>query len=80
MYRVRLVEDAKQAWRWSSIRFLALGGVVQGALVSAPATITQYVPDWLLRGLATFSLICIILAGVGRMTQVEKSDVGKSGS
>lgn len=71
---LHLLPDWHQAWRWSSVRFLALGAATQGALLTAPARVTDYVPGWLMSGLASFSLVCIMLAGLGRITTTEKPD------
>lgn len=74
-YRVRLVDDARHAWKWSSMRFLALGTVVQGAVLTADRMgLSTHLPDWLLSACSSFAFFCIIAAGVGRITQVEKSD------
>lgn len=43
-----LVEDARQWWRWWSVRMAALAGVVAGALVAQPQILTglvAYVPE-----------------------------------
>lgn len=74
-YRLRLIYDWKQAWRWSSMRFLAVGGVIQGSLLAFPAQLQQYLPPWLLSGLAEFALFCVIAGGVSRITFMEKTNV-----
>lgn len=74
-YRIRLIEDARHAWKWSSMRFLALGVTVQGAVVSADRIgISAHIPDWVLSAASTFAFGCMILAGVGRLTTVEKAN------
>jgi len=73
-WRIRLVDDWKQAHRWSSVRFLALGGAAQAAL-QAPAAVLQYAPQWALQALSILSIACIFLAVGGRLTQVEKPNV-----
>ncbi|MBB3955926.1 hypothetical protein [Novosphingobium sediminicola] len=59
-----LVDDARQAWRWWSVRMAALAGVLAGALVAQPQILTSlvaYVPErWrpltsALAGLAVFA-------------------------
>lgn len=77
---LRLVDDAHHAWKWSSMRFLALGGVVQGAVVTCPAAVSEHLPDWVMSSASTFSFCCIIAAGLGRITTTEKSDVRNSDS
>lgn len=71
-WRIRLVDGWKEAHRWSSIRFLALGGAAQLALVTTPQRVLDYAPAWALQGLSILSIGCIFLAGAGRLTQVEK--------
>lgn len=73
--RLKLIEDWQQSWRWSSMRFIAIGGAIQAALL-APQAILQYVPQFVLQTAATISFVCIVLAAFGRVTQVEKKDVG----
>lgn len=74
-YKLKLIADWRNAWRWSSIRFLAAGGVVQGALLAFPTQLQQYLPPWLLTGLSEFALFCIIAGGVGRITTMERDHV-----
>lgn len=71
--KVRLIDDWHQSWRWSSMRFLALGGAIQAALL-APDRILQYIPTWVLQTASTVSFVCLIAAGLGRVTIVEKRD------
>lgn len=43
-----LVEDARQAWRWWSVRMAAIAGMVAAALVAQPQILTglvAYVPE-----------------------------------
>lgn len=73
--RLRLTNDWHQAWRWSSVRFLAIGAVAQGAVVSSDRMgLSAHVPEWVLSGLSTFALFCIFAAGVGRITTTEPRD------
>lgn len=70
--RLRLVDKWHEAYRWSSMRFLAAGGVAQLALSTAPQRVLDYAPQWALQALSIFSLGCILLAGLGRITTTEK--------
>ena len=70
--RVSLIDNWAHAWRWSSMRALAVGGVTQTALMAAPQRLLDYAPGWMLQGLSVFSLGCILAAGIGRVTVVEK--------
>lgn len=69
---LRLIDDWHRAWKWSSIRFLALGASCQTVVVTCPAQVAQHVPEWVWQGLSIFSLICMVAAAAGRVTTVEK--------
>lgn len=69
---MRLIDDWHKAWRWSSMRFLALGAVTQTSVVTCPAAVAQHVPEWIWQGLSVFSLACMIAAAGGRVTTTEK--------
>ena len=71
--RLRLINGWHNCWRWSSIRFLGLGGAIQGALLTTPDRVLQYLPQWVLQGAALISFGCIVAAGVGRITVAEKT-------
>lgn len=68
---MRLIDDWKKAWRFSSLRFLAAGAAVQTVVVTCPAQVAQHVPEWLWQGLSMFSLGCMIAATLGRITTTE---------
>jgi xanthine/uracil permease len=72
--RLRLINDWRQAHKWSSMRFLAVSAALQASL-QAPAYVTQYLPQWVLQGASTASFACLFLAGLGRITKLEKNDV-----
>jgi uncharacterized membrane protein len=64
-----LVADAKQWWKWHSIKLLAAGGVMQGAVVAADATgFAQHIQPIVLTVLSDFALVCTVLAGLARIT------------
>ena len=47
--KARLVADAKDWWRWSSVRFAALGGAIASWAASDPAGFAQathFLPEW----------------------------------
>lgn len=73
-YHIRLVDGAGEFWRWSSIRLMAVSGAIQAVLLAFPATLAQYVPSWVMSWLATTSLLILVLAGIGRISQVEKAN------
>lgn len=67
--KARLVADAGNWWRWSSVRFAVLGGAVASWATSDPkgfAQIVDMLPDW------TKPLIGVVLAATAiglRLTQ-----------
>lgn len=73
--RLRLINDWHQAWRWSSIRLMAVSGVLQAVLLAFPEKMAQYVPYWVMSTLATTSLAILLLAGFARITKVENLNV-----
>lgn len=68
---MRLIDDWHRAWRWSSMRCIALGAVTQTTVVTCPAQVAQHVPEWVWQGLSIFSLFCILAAGASRITTTE---------
>ena len=56
---MKLVKDARQAARWFSIQFAALGVAVEVAWRALPANLIGSVPDW-----AQSSITVFIFAGV----------------
>lgn len=72
----RLVDDAHHAWKWGSMRFLALGATIQGVIVACPASVSAHVPEPVWQALSIFALFCMIAAGVSRVTtSTEKPNV-----
>lgn len=69
--KLRLIDDWRKAWKFSSMRCIALGAACQGAVVATPYQVAQYVPHWVWSSLSVFSLFCLIAAGVGRVTTTE---------
>jgi hypothetical protein len=76
MFGLKLVDDWKRCHRWLSIRFLAIGGAVQGIVVAVGATpMSQYVQPWVLTALSDFALVCMLAAAIGRVIdQKENTD------
>jgi hypothetical protein len=54
--RLRVITDWRHAWKWSSMRFLALGGVIQGAIITTPDAVKEHVPEWVMQGMSCFAL------------------------
>lgn len=70
--RLRLIDGWHHAWKFSSIRFLALGAACQTAVITTPPQIAAHIDEHVWQGLSYFSLACIVLAGAGRITTTEK--------
>ena len=49
---MQLVKDWRYAWKWFSIHCIVAAGAVQAAVMSFPATLQQYLPDWILHYVA----------------------------
>lgn len=64
----RMSDDAHRAWKWGSMRFLALGVTVQGTIIALPDKIAAHVPEPVLNALSVFSLFCMLAAGYSRVT------------
>ncbi len=70
--KLRLIDDYHKAWRFSSMRFMALGVSCQGAVVTSDRLgISQHVAPWVLSALSTSALACMVAAGLGRITTTE---------
>ena len=80
MMHLHLVEGWRRCHKWLSMRFLALGGVVQTAVITANTTgLAQYVQPWLLTAMSDFALFCIVAAGIGRLIDQPDSNGDSSG-
>ena len=69
--QLRLIPDWNHAWRWSSVRFLALGATVQTTLLAFPAQLQQYLPPEALKYGSLIALACMFLGAAGRVTTTE---------
>lgn len=68
---MKLVKNAKQAWKWFSVQSLVLCTALQGAWVFVPADLKVALPDW------AFNTLCaaiLILGVIGRLVDQEESD------
>lgn len=76
---MQFVNEARQFWRWWSVRLAAVFGVVTGYLTAYPATLQQmvaYVPEyWRPAASVALGLIAFALPTLARlMQQGGKSD------
>ncbi len=61
---MKLVKNARQAWRWWSVRAMALQGAAGGAWLSVPDDMRQAVPsEWL----AVAAVVLTSLGIAGRL-------------
>lgn len=44
---MKLVKNARAAWRWWSVQSMVLAGALQGAWLAVPADLKTHVPGWL---------------------------------
>jgi hypothetical protein len=61
---MKLVPNAKQAWRWLSVQAMALQGAVAGAWLAVPDDLRASVPsEWL----AACAVVLTVLGVAGRL-------------
>ena len=61
---MKLVKNARRAWRWFSMQAMILAGALQGGWQALPGDLKSNVPD----GLVTVLTMVILVAGiVGRL-------------
>ena len=72
--RLRLIDDWHKAWKFSSMRLMGLSGLAELTLhylKDLPQEVAQYIDPNVLHWIAT---IAFVLAGFGRITQVESKN------
>lgn len=69
MGRIWLIEDWHQAWRWGSIRLIAVSAALQTALLAFP--LKDYVPGWIIQDVSTATLGITLAAAAGRVLTTE---------
>jgi len=68
---MKLVSDAKDAWRWFSVQALALSGAIPAAWLAVPEDMRAAVPqEWM----AVAALVIAALGIVGRM--IDQKEAG----
>jgi hypothetical protein len=74
------VADWRRCWRSTPMRFLAVGGAIQGAMVTMPAAVSEHLPEWVLEAGSIIAFICLVMAGlgIGKATRWEGHDVRPS--
>lgn len=63
---MKLVENAKNAWRWFSVQAMILAGAIQGAWLFVPDDMRSSVPQPWLQGL---TLALLVMGVAGRLVQ-----------
>ncbi len=61
---MKLVPDARQAWRWFSVRAMTLAVAVQGAWVFLPPDLASQAPQWAIQ---VATALILVLGIVGRL-------------
>lgn len=61
---MRLVANAKDAWRWFSVQSMVVAGALQGAWLFVPDDLKHNVPPWLA---TCITLVILGLGVVGRL-------------
>jgi len=59
---MKLVENAKQAWRWFSVQAMALAVAIQGAWMFIPDDMKASIPKGVVEGV-TIALLVLGVAG-----------------
>lgn len=66
---MKLIDNAKKAWRMFSVQAMFLAGVIQAAWIALPSDLTSQVPDGV-RSAVTLGLLGLGIAG--RLVKQEK--------
>jgi hypothetical protein len=66
---MRLVDDARRAWRWFSVQCMALALTLQGAWEAMPDDMKSGIPP---RAVTLITLSLLALGIVGRLVKQEK--------
>ena len=61
---MKLVDDAKQAWKWFSVQAMALAGAIQGAWVLLPDDMKASIAPSIVSGI---TLTLLVFGIVGRL-------------
>ena len=70
---MRLVKDARKAWRWLSVQLAAVSTLAPGAWLMVPDDMRQAVPpEWL----AVAGIVLGVLIIAGRLIDQESDDAG----
>lgn len=72
---MKLVPDARKAWRWFSVQSMVIASAVQGGWLMVPDDLRLLVPGWM----ATAITIAILSLGVvGRLVDQDATDADQT--
>lgn len=61
----KLVDDWNKAWKWASVRFMAIAAAIQGAWMFIPEDMRNSIPHDMLQQI---TVALLILGLIGRIT------------
>jgi hypothetical protein len=61
---MKLVDDAKQAWRWFSVQAMVLAGAIQGAWVFIPEDMKASIPPTVVQWV---TIVLLVFGVAGRI-------------
>lgn len=65
---MKLVPNARRAWRWLSVQIMALSGIIPAAWLSVPEDMRAAVPqEWM----AIAAIVLAVLGIIGRLVPQE---------
>ena len=67
-FNLRLVDDWKRSYRWSSMQIMALAASLEFAIAKCPDTVCNWVPSWIMSTVSTFVLLAPVIAMGARLT------------
>lgn len=68
---MKLVDDAKQAWRWFSVQAMVLAGAIQGAWLFIPEDLKSSIPPNIVQGV---TIALLVLGVAGRVVDQKPKD------
>jgi len=66
---MKLIDNARNAWRMFSVQAMALAGAIQAAWIAIPPDLQQQVPDNIVKGV---TLALLVLGVAGRLVKQDK--------
>jgi hypothetical protein len=66
---MKLVDDAKKAWRWFSVQAMVLAGAIQGSWIFIPDDMQLSIPKGVVQGA---TIVLLVLGVAGRLVDQTK--------